>query len=243
MAQPDFYHLEVKSENVKFTCFLNGIPLYTNKDILDASASIPIQMFMTGKDNELRVEAVTIADDETGSIMVNIVPFAKGEFADTEKYTPGIAELKINATNEPTSESIKFDNEGHDYSYIFKEGKELEEKEVLEYGNELYKFIQNADAEGFVNEMEPYIKDYSAAYGYTAQQLKEGLAQQLSGAFFSAKQPTLESSRLSAKSYSNNRVWELLIDGEEFLKKKEEGGSSQMPVYVAKINGELSIVR
>lgn len=243
MSQPAFYHLEAKGENTSFTCYFNGIPVLINKDQVDATASIPVQSFMIGTGNALKVEATTIEQDKPGTLSITIVPYNNGEYADTGEQKEGIAQLTFEVGNKQIIKEISFDNEEHNFSYIFKDGEELDEAQVFEYAMAIYKLMENRDAEGFMDQMRYKIKDYSLMYGHSEMDMKNGLKQQLLTSFFKTKYPKLVVNRISVKSYCDGRVWELLLDGEEFLKKKEDGGSMQMPVYVAKIDGMLGIVR
>ena len=50
MAQPDYYHLEIESENVEFRCFINGLPVYQSNDENESTVSLPVQLYLIGKD-------------------------------------------------------------------------------------------------------------------------------------------------------------------------------------------------
>ena len=79
MAQPDYYHLSVETNNVKYTCYLNGFPVYEGADKYEASMSLPVQLFLVGKANELKIEAEAIDKSKEGTITAQIAPFQQGD--------------------------------------------------------------------------------------------------------------------------------------------------------------------
>jgi len=243
MGQPDFYHLEVSATNASLEVFLNGVPVHQSDNEFDAPASIPIQLFMIGKDNVLEVQASASKKNKPGQVVLNINPYNKGDYSDTQSESSKVARLELELGDTIEKKSIIFDNEGHNYSYIFKNGDILSEEEVLKYGRKLYQLLQQGKAIEFVKEMPHRSKDYASNYGVSQEQVEQMIAQQLAESFFNEKYPDLDEDRLEANSFNSGRVWEITIDGHEFLKKEDDDGSFQMPVWVAKINGSISIVR
>ncbi len=242
MAQPDFYHLNVDSNNVKFTCYLNGFPVYSSEDKFDATVSMPVQLYLIGKGNTLMIDAEAIDKSKVGRISALVEPYQKGDVVATNTTKEGDKTLNMEI-KERTKTEMTFDNERFDYSALLVNGDKLGEKEVIEYAKKLRKYVENADAKGFVSEMELKIADYSAANDYSANDMRQGLTQQFEQTFFKKKQPAIPEDNISAVSFDEGRIWEIRIEGREFLKLEEDGGSMQMSVYVGSVNGTLGIVR
>ncbi|MTI38125.1 hypothetical protein [Fulvivirga lutimaris] len=239
MAQPDFYHLSVNSENIKFTCYLNGFPVYASEDEYDAIVSLPVQLFLVGKNNTLKIEAEAYDKSKPGILEADVAPFSQGEMVDTGGID---AKLSMEVTD-MSSKEMTFDNERFDFSDLLLTGDQLKEADVKAFGKKLYGYLVAGDAKGFVGEMAVKIRDYAATNPYTEEQMREGLTQQLQQTFFSQKHDAVADDQISVVSYSDGRIWEIKIRGEEFLKYNEDGGSMQMPVYVGSVKGKLSIVR
>jgi len=242
MAQPDFYHLEVDSDNVEFTCYLNGVPVYMAEDEQTANVSLPVHLYMVGKDNKLKIEAEAIDNSRAGIIKAQVVAYQQGEIVTTDAEKTGETNIEMEVADKVTKE-ILFNNDKYDFSAVLVNGDKLSEEQVLEYAKELTTYKEVADAAGFVGEMELKIQDYSSSYPYTANQMRAGLTQQFEQSFFKEKSEAVALDRISVIGYNDGGIWEIRIDGVEFLTYNEDGGSMQMPVYVASVNGTMSIVR
>lgn len=242
MAQPDFYHLEVDSENVEFTCYLNGLPVYMAKDKFEATVSLPVQLYLIGKSNKLMIQAKTIDKSKEGKISAKVVPYEKGDIVATDEEKISkisvVMELK-----DKSSKEIMFDNERFDFSEVIIKGEQLKEDEVMNYARQLSSYLEKGDAAGFVGEMNLKIIDYGSANSYTAEEMREGLTQQFKQTFFKKKNHGIAVDRISLHSFNDGRVWEIKVDGAEFLKYSEEDNSMQMSVYVGSVKGKLGIVR
>lgn len=242
MAQPDFYHLEVDSDNVKFTCFLNGFPVYSAEDTYDATISLPIHLYLIGQGNKLSIEAEAIDQSKIGTIKANIVAYQQGDIVATDAQKDGETSIFMEV-NEKTSSEAVFNNDRFDFSKTLTKGDKLTEKQVMDYAKKLHSYLENGDAAGFVKEMELKVLDYSSAHEYTAQQMRDGLTGQMKQSFFAKKSEPITEDRITANSFNEDRIWEIKIDNAEFLKYSEDGGSFQMGVYVGSVNGNVGIVR
>lgn len=243
MAQPDIYQMQVKAENAAYTIYLNGFPVYQGKDAAYGKTTFPVHLYLIGKNNSMTIEVEPLNSSEKAQVVAYIDPFKNGEILELGEGPNSEERLLHIETTNKTSKSKEFDNDVFNFSKTLTQGKVLKEKEVLAYGQRLIEYLTKADAEGFVGEMELKILDYASAHEYTADQMRDGLTGQFKASFFKAPSDDKDNSRLSVESYNDGRVWEIMLDGEEFLKYEEDGGSFQMRVYVAKIDGKLGIVR
>ena len=243
-GQPDFYNLGVQSQNVKYTCYINGFPVHIhNESAGKAAVTLPVQLFLIGSGNILTVEAQAIDPEKAAKLYCNIIPYNKGELANAHSSLHSIAEMDIDVSTQNTTRSISFDNEGYDYSYIFSGGAELTEAEVCRYGEELYGYLKNSDVESFVGQMDHMIRDYSLIIDVSEQEIQNAVKEQLTALLAKTGFGALQKHRISAQGYSNNKIWEILLDRGVFLNISEGEEQIQMPVFVAKINGRINIVR
>lgn len=243
MAQPpDFYQLNVQSNNVKFACVLNGFPVYHAEDSLDGAVSLPVQLYLVGKNNKLQIEGEAIDKSKSGTIHAQIVPYHQGDMLNSREVKNGVPTLTFEVKEKDRKE-LTFDNERFDFSATLLNTNPVSEAEARAYGKKLYGYLMQGDASGFVSEMTPKINDYSAAAPYSAEEMRLGLTQQYERTFFSKKAPAIPDNQITAIALNGNKIWEIRIGGKDFLRMVEDGGSMQMSVFVAMVNGQMSIVR
>lgn len=243
MAQPDIYQMQVKAENAAYTIYLNGFPVYQGKDSEYSKTTFPVHLYLIGKNNQMTIEVEPLNSSEKAQVVAYVDPFKNGEMVDLGEGPNSDARLLHVETTSKTSQTKAFDNEVFDFSNTLTKGKVLKEKDVLAYGQQLANYLAKGDAEGFVSEMELKITDYASAHDYTTEEMRAGLTGQFKGTFFNKATDEIKASRITVKSYNDDRVWEIMLDGSEFLKYAEEGGSFQMAVYVGKIDGMIGIIR
>ncbi len=242
MAQPDFYHLEIESDNVEFSCYLNGFPVYSSSDKNESSVSLPVHVYLIGSDNKLLIEAEAIDKSKEGKVNAHISEYQNGEVVVTNDLKSGGPELSIKTTDKEKRDLV-FDNQRFDFSKTLMKGDILNSSEVQAYALKLWKYKEQGDAKGFVGEMRLKINDYAAAHEYSADQMREGLTAQFDQTFFKKKDAAIIIDQVGLESYNGGRVWEIKIEGHEFLNITEDDGSMFMSVYVASFDEELGIIR
>jgi len=242
MESPDLYNIELHNSNTVYNCYINGFPVALKE--ANSRISLPVHLFLVGAQNSLKIEA-SQKGEQPGTLNAMIVPYKRGGITGLNSEKDAIASLNIDCDGSHTSEEIVFDNNNFDFSSTLLQAEEMTKTEVKVYGEFLQELVNSQSLNEFIDEMQIKIRDQAkayAAFGDTEEDVKKEFTQILKTVFFKEKESTIK--ELSATSYCNDRVWELLLDNKEFLfKEVEEGFYQKVSIFVAKTNGKIHVVR
>ncbi|MTI21514.1 hypothetical protein E1176_10835 [Fulvivirga sp. RKSG066] len=238
-----FYYLKVSSANVSINCYINGFPVYEIDNEGQVTNQIPVNLSLIGKDNILTIEAMP--EGENAFVKGNIAAYGGGEMVSTDDNKQGIVSFDFMVTDS-VGEEFKFDNEQFDYSATIKHLPPITDiDELKEYGVKIQALIGAKKTKKLIEEMSPKIEDTAEAFSVDASIMYENMEQVLANNIFNTQWQKVEREQIVPVSYNDGKIWELTLEGDKPLIYAEEadGGSAFMKIYVARIDGQLRVVR
>jgi hypothetical protein len=151
------------------------------------------------------------------------------------------------ASRHPMTVSTTFDNKrGPDFSRIFEEAPVLEDtpatrERLKDYAMRLRDLMAEKDTLGLFHEARPLFTDHDTGTPYKKGRVLKIIS---SNWFGQNWQLQLRRDQLGVRRWAEGRVWELYRreSGDELFMEGTEG-ASVLDIYVAEIDGQLTVVR
>ena len=165
-----------------------------------------------------------------------------------ENFDPASGETAPPAVTFPLEHTLTFDNEAPSFRALLLEGPVIEDrKRLLTYAEHLRGLMRERDAEALTREFTPKFDDYREAFpGTPDEDPAAGFPRFLEEEFFPGGPMTaFEMDAVSLRAWCDGRIWELYVDPDRpfFTTHGRNGPANELPVYVARIDGSLKIVR
>ncbi|TKC96339.1 hypothetical protein [Polyangium fumosum] len=260
MQAKPIHHLNLSLRACLARITLNGFQL----DAVDARAPIslapPINQLLVGKGNVLGIQALpTITREGMSSpldidITGSVSAYQEGDFVAPD--APGDVVLTIDVKSAlagqvpaiPLQLSFEFDNDGPAFPALFREAAPIEEPEpLLAYAAHLRDLFAAKDVAGIVKEFSPKLRDYGIAYDETEARMRDEFVEFVQSRLFPGPMDLkFEASHILPVSMCEGRIWELQRKPLRPLLQTlpdKDGGQFQIPVYVARVDGALRVVR
>jgi len=237
-----FYYLKVSTANVEVNCYVNGFPVYDISSHGQVINQVPINLALIGKGNELEVVAKPLGPN--AFVSGGISPYGGGEMVSSDDERSGVLKFDFRADKE-VRKTFEFDNERYDYSQVLVESPVIRDIERLrDYGVKLQALIAQKKNKELIDEMKPKIEATAIAFSVEPSIMYENMQQVLSDNIFTTNWQKVERQEIVPKSFCKGKVWELsTADNKPLIYAEEDGGSTQMAIYVAEVDGELRVVR
>lgn len=255
------YHLKLCWNKCDGFAFLNGFPIVA----IDASWPIfyapPINLFLIGKRNKLIIEARQphkplknrVAPSEV-SIIGSIAKMTPGTIVGPDDSGEQIisidvqGDLRGESHQFPLRAIYEFDNDGPSFREVFLGDRSpLSEAEIVEYGLHLLSLVRNGDVSKLIEEFEPKIRDYAAAYEQDFYHLQSKFTQFVEKIIQSNRFETgFGRLDIRVRGHGEGRFYELhRTNNHAFFEthKDASGGILRLPIYVKKVEGCIRIIR
>jgi len=237
-----FYYLKVTTTNVEVNCYINGFPVYEIKESGELTNQIPVNLALIGEGNELQIVATPLGEE--ASVSGGISPYAGGDIVSTDDDKKGVLDFEF-VVPEPIKKTFTFDNDRFDFSHQLMDVPEIhDEKSLKAFGKQLLEWIKAKKTKALVEAMMPKIEATALAFSVDQQIMIDNMKNVLSESVFKLPVQQVTEADIDPRPYCNNRVWELKTKSRHpLIYAEEEGGSMSMAIYVAKIDGQLRVVR
>jgi hypothetical protein len=238
-----FYQLTYQTKEVTGVILINGFEAATFNGS-PAAGGAPLNVWLIGK-NTLEIKLKKSSPDARASFTCGVSRRVQGEVVtSTDKGT--LMTVLLNNNDLSNTDSIlmnKSFNSSLDFSHTLQDAETASKTEVLAYAKQIYTFYENKDVEGVVQESSVKLGDYSKAVG--GMDLTDQLREMLIDGLFKEKLNPLIPGVLRAKAVGPTKnIWHVFNGKLELITtKSSDGSSSEVPVYIGKINGRLQIVR
>ncbi|HRI70425.1 MAG TPA: hypothetical protein PK156_39610 [Polyangium sp.] len=260
MQNKPLFHLNLTLRACMARISLNGFMLAAVNARAPISVAPPINVFLVGKGNTLKIEALPTMTREGMSspldidIKGSISAYVKGDIVAPDVSGDIVLDVDLRrdlagqTPSVPLLATLEFDNDGPAFPQLFLEAEVIEDpKPLLAYALRLRDLFAAGDVAGLVKEFAPKLRDYAAGFYVTEAAIRDE--------FVAFVQSTLLPGPMDLKfketdilpvSMCDGRIWELsrkpMLPLLSTMPDKN-GGQFQIPVYVARVNGELKVVR
>jgi hypothetical protein len=198
---------------------------------------------------KFKVKGAKITETQVDSAYQAWSERARSKYGDYRSQNAGSALDSIRAWAErnPLTVTTTFDNEaGPDFSRIFEEAPVLEDtpatrERLKEYAMRLRDLMAEKDTLGLFHEARPLFTDHDTGTPYKKGRVLKIIS---SNWFGQNWQLQLRRDQLGVRRWAEGRVWELYRreSGDELFMEGTEG-ASVLDIYVAEIDGQLTVVR
>lgn len=243
-SQTTLYQLNVTISQSSVTGSINDFPLFTKESKGQSIGTYLINLHLKETQNELKI-SLNETTGEDAFVDFSIVPYGQSDIVDTNDRSSIV--LKGRLDKKKTSGAWQFDVENTPvFNNLFTEAPMLEKREVAEYTQKLLGLMGKGDVSALVEEMEPKLRDVSEI---TGQRVRDLVSAQYKPVMFrdrylGASHLPKVIGDLELIAHSDGRIWELARkNGNALLHKTVDGRTNFMEVFVAKIDGQLKIVR
>jgi hypothetical protein len=263
VAHP-IYHLDLQVTRCSVELRLNDFPVaeLTSPDEQPASFAPPINPYLVG---DLNIVDVTIlplvAPDGTTSSFWDarvegwvrryekgdIVAPGEGPAVTSFGIPDDLAErVREEELELPQSFTHVFSNDVLDFSPELGDAAPFDDRDALvDYALHLRDLTGAADVDALMQELEPKIQTWVAAYDEPHQAFADSLRQELSEFMTESPIVDFERDQVEVSPCCGGRIWRLTRGGEPLLQSDvlPDGSRTQFQVFVAPRDGALRIVR
>ena len=218
---------------------INGFPVFDGATAGSGEsgfATAPLNPFLIGKGNVLRIEVTAKADG--GKLSCSVEDAMTGDIVDTGNA----AEIPLPDGDPPHVIEQTFDSEMEGFAKLLAEAKPSDEASMVAFALKLRDMLNAGDKDGVLALFKPKFEAISADFGQPIDMIM-GQAGQMVAAFTSAKHE-FESGDVDARPHCDNKLWELKHkNGHALIRIEEDGGSMSLDVCAAQMPGGIEIVR
>lgn len=230
IAQKQFYSIETSNKQGEtLVCKINGFVVLSSSKAFDVN-SISIDAFLSGKNT---LEITFKGKSAKSAVSINLKSI-KGE------ENPKVTTIKVSGMN--AYKTLTFTSEDSTFGVLLNKISVVKDRnQVIKYGENLLNQLKNKDITGLVKEMQPKIDDYAAIYAVSPQILEQNFLQAQSIILAKA---TAKTTDIKLIPMCKGKIYEIRLGNKPFFSSTDkEGGTYELPVYVAKLNGVFQIVR
>lgn len=257
MPEKPIFHLNLTLRACLARITLNGFQLLAADARAPISLAPPINQLLVGKGNVLEIQALPTITREgmsspldidiTGSVSAYqagdiVAPDAGGEIVLPIDVRTALAGA---VPSIPLLMKLEFDNEGPAFPELFREAEIIEDPEpLLAYATHLRDLFAAGDVAGLVKEFGPKIQDFGTAY-YTRMH-DDFVAFVQNNLLPAPMDLAFKETDILPVSMCEGRIWELQRKPLRPLLQTmpdKDGGQFEIPVYVARVDGALRVVR
>lgn len=241
--KPKMYQLMWEADNVVGEIVINGF-VVTALDGSSGNGSASLNPWLTGE-NELTVVLKKADQAEPAELVVGVSELAPGTMTSTtdrgklfslEIKNGDFAKSAEVSAGETFSSTLNFS--GH-----LREAGDATEIDVLAYATKLYALFEKKDVNGILQESAVKIEDYTQAYG--GQDFRSALKSYLVDDLLKNKLVKIKPAELRAvKVGPTKNIWHVFNGSDELIKTtSDDGSSSEIAVFVGRLDGKLAVVR
>ena len=242
--KPEFYYLQVTALDCQVTCSLNGFPVYEINAEGELSNQIPVNLYLIGKKNELKIR-IKPNTDGPGKVEASTYLYGASEIVSTDDAQGDREKFIVESMDGSKEATFYFDNDKFDFSAVISEGPVIDqESELKAYAAELLTILKKKDIKTLLSEMDPKVRDYAISFSAAEETLINSLKGQLTEILShnKLKKPSIDD--IIYVPYCGGRLWGLKIKPDlPFVYISEDDTVISLEIYVGTANGVLKIVR
>lgn len=259
MTNNPIFHLSLTLSACMARVSLNGFLLAAVEAKTPISVAPPINAFLVGKGNVLTIEAIPVLT-RTGmtspldiEVKGSIATFQEGDIVAPDGGGDVVLQVDLRkalggAPSIPLRAQFEFDNDGPAFPELFLEAEVIEDPEpLLEYATRLRDLFAAGDVAGLVKEFAPKLRDYAKGYYETEAAMRDEFVNFVQNTLLPGPMElNFKETDILPVSMCDGRIWQLSRKPMRPLLStmpNEDGGQFQIPVYVARVDGELKVVR
>lgn len=260
MQDKPIFHLNLSLRACLARVTLNGFQLLAVDARAPISLAPPVNQLLVGKGNVLGIQALpTITRkgmsspldiDITGSVSA----YKEGDIVAPDEVGDVVLSIDVQKALAgqvpaiPLQLTFEFDNEGPAFPELFREAEPIEDPEpLLAYATRLRDLFAASDVVGLVKEFAPKIRDFGQAYYETEARMRDDFVAFVQGKLLPGPMDlAFGATDILPVSMCEGRIWELMRKPKRPLLQTmpdKDGAQFQIPVYVAKVDGALRVVR
>ncbi len=225
----EFTQLSITSTNARSTLSLNGFPI---AEIDNGVKSLPIDLFLL-EDNTI---TLNVSPEHNAHITLRITAASQGTIIDTTDTAPALLNLDEDVPTEKTY-TLTLKTPGKTLGKRFS-GETLSQEQALNYAKELAELIQTKDYDHLIPHFQPKFEDYAALYNTTELKLAEEFR-----VFLQKFTHVFDMNAITVQPYCSGRVYRLLHNNQPFVTALMTNRQYKLHIYIAKVNGRLSVIR
>lgn len=244
MPAQEYIYLDIETENCRIIGSCNGLPVMNKVFNGKSDFLLPINQVLSKKNTcQIMVVPLELSGTELPDVRVKIKRYTEDDLV----ASPDSGEILTSAHLKGyVTETLSFDNEILDFSYLLTELPVIEnENEVREFGNTLNSLFVSQKSNSIRNVFSPKLRDYAKAYFENPVSYTEGFINFLRYEFFPLK--LLEqSSDMVLTSYLDKRIWRIGRTPDlKFIRSNpnENDNGYTIDIFVAKVNNEMAVIR
>lgn len=260
MVNNPIFHLSLTLSACMARVSLNGFLLAAVEAKTPISVAPPINAFLVGKGNVLTIEAIPVLT-RTGmtspldiEVKGSIAAFQEGDIVAPDASGDIVLDIDLRRAlagqtpSVPLHLALEFDNEGPAFPELFLESEVIEDPEPLvDYAMRLVGLFAAADVSGLVREFAPKLRDYAKGYYETEASMRDEFVNFVQNTLLPGPMDLkIKKTDILPVSMCDGRIWELTRKPMRPLlttMPNKDGGQFLIRVYVARVNGELKVVR
>ncbi|MCB9895584.1 MAG: hypothetical protein H6839_14140 [Planctomycetes bacterium] len=238
MAQ--IWQLSANYQGITATGSINGFPCIsadTGESGESGFTTAPLNPFLIGKGNVLRIEVTAKTKDAT--LNCSVEDAMTGDIVDTGNA----AEIKLPDGDPPHVVEIKFDSPQEGFATLLGQLKPADEKAIVDYALKLRDMFNAKDFDGLKKEMMPKFEDLAASFGHPLEAMVAQVGEMLQA--FSSKEHEFEAADIKAEPCCDNKLWKLTAakDGKALIRIEEDDGMMSLDAVVGVLDSGPAIVR
>jgi hypothetical protein len=243
-APPQVWQVTWQGDNVSGRLTING---FTISQLAGGpvSGGTPLNIWLTGH-NELKVEARKHDPKQPASLAVGVSALTMGDVVSTgqpgQLFNLQLTDAEL-AGAQPRAVSRTFDSaldfSGH---LLSTRPSRFDQKAVLQYAIALHRLFEKKDAKAILKAMSIKAEDYARAYQQPVARIGDELAAQLRDDILKSKLARIDPAQLTAERINN--LWHIRAGQSELIRSQAaDGTTSELPIYIGDVDGQLAVVR
>jgi hypothetical protein len=225
------WQLTANYRGVSARGFINGFPVISTDSSGDAGfTSVPLNAFLIGKGNLLKVEVLDRKPDAEFSAKVEHVQ--QGDMVETG----GEGQITLDQPE------YRFDSDVDHFSGLLAAAQPVEPKVMVDFALKLRDYLNSRKRKELVTLLSPKMAALADVFGVPIEAVEEQV-DEVVGALCSARHK-FEAEDVNAVPCCNERLWQLLDhQGEPLIRIKNDEGGLSLDIVAAKMPEGIRIVR
>lgn len=237
-----FYQIVWNADNVTGNIFINGF-LIAELNGPQGSGSAALNVWLLGN-NQLKAGIQKSDQSKPALFNMGVSMFKSGDVVDTtQRGNLFSLEKKDSDFTKGKALVVSSDFKStFDFTKTLSGGSAANSKDLTAYAVKIHRLFAAKKADDIIKEFSVKLEDYDIAFSSTgsAEEFKSILVHEI----LKGKLEKINPSRLKALMQGpGGAVWHVMEGEKELIRIAYPDGVSEIPVYIARIDGKLKVVR
>lgn len=233
------WQLSANYSGITAKATINGFPVFeadTGGSGESGFATAPLNPFLVGKGNVLRIEVSQMADG--AKLSCSVEDAMTGDVIDTGNA----AEVPLPAGEPPHVIEQTFDSEMDGFKTLLEQAQPSTAEAMTEFALGVRDALNSGDSAAIMALLKPKFETIATDFGQPLEMVMQQAGQMV--AAFSASKHVFEAADVDARPCCDNRLWELKNkDGKALIRIEEDGGLMSLDLCAAQMPDGIAIVR